>query len=108
MQTFNSNITGSNSYFWSKKRELEALMNQESLPTSWFTFSAAENHWVDLHKLLYGKGSYLPNLNEPIANVRWKNKMCLKFPHLVDTFFCKRVDILMETIFSKLGIAAKW
>ena len=108
MQSFNGNITGSNAYFWNKKKELEALMDQEGICTMWFTLSAADNHWVDLHRLLYGRGSCIPNLNDPIKNVRWKNRMCQKFPHIVDTYFCKRLDFIMETIFSKLGIAAKW
>ena len=108
MQTFNANIVGSNAYFWNKKKELEALMDQEGMCTMWFTLSAADNHWVDLHRLLYGKGAYLPDISDPIKNVRWKNKMCQKFPHIVDTYFCKRVDFIMETIFSKLGISAKW
>ena len=34
--------------------------------------------------------------------------MCRKFPHIVDTYFCKRVDFIMDTIFSTLGISAKW
>ena len=83
-------------------------MDQEGVCTMWYTLSAADNHWVDLHKLLYGRNSYLPDLTDAKAVIKWKNKMCQKFPHIVDTFFCKRADILMNTIFSKLGISAKW
>ena len=53
----------------------------------WFTLSAADNYWVYLHRLLYGKGYVLPEITDPIENVRWKNKMCQKFPHIVDTYF---------------------
>ena len=53
MSKYNSNITGSNSYFYKKRGELEALMEQEDLPTIWFTLSAADNHWYDPHKLTY-------------------------------------------------------
>ena len=74
-------------------------MDQEGLCTMWFTQSGANNHWLDLHRLLYGKGSYLPDINDPVKNVQWKSKMCQKFLHIVDTYFCKRVDLIMETIF---------
>ena len=70
MQTFNANIVGSNAYFWNKKKELEALMDQEGICTMWFTLSAADKHWVDLDRLLHGKGSILPEISNPIENVR--------------------------------------
>ena len=31
-------------------------MDQEEICTMWFTISEADNNWVDLHRLLYGKG----------------------------------------------------
>eukprot|EP00978_Attheya_sp_CCMP212_P041091 scaffold231316_cov51-Attheya_sp.AAC.1 len=50
MQKFNSNVTGSAAYFYKKRCELEALIDAKGMPTMWFTLSAADNHWVDLHK----------------------------------------------------------
>lgn len=35
----------------------------------WFTISTPNKNLVDLHKLLDDNISYLPNLNEPKANV---------------------------------------
>jgi hypothetical protein len=52
MQAYNGNINGSNAYFFGHKGNLEALMEQEGMSTVWFTLSAADNHWDDLHKLL--------------------------------------------------------
>ena len=40
-------------------------MDQEGICTMWFTLSSADNHWVDLHRLLYGKEALLPDLNGP-------------------------------------------
>ena len=74
-------------------------MDQEGLCTMWFTLSTADNHWVDLHRLLYGKMALLPYLNDTVKNIRWKNKICQKFPHIVDTYFCKRADLIMDKIF---------
>ena len=43
-QKFNANITSSNAYFCKRRKELEALMQQEGLCTTWFMFLAADNH----------------------------------------------------------------
>ena len=39
MQLFNSNIVGSNAYFYKHCRNLEGLVEAYSCPTIWFTFS---------------------------------------------------------------------
>ena len=44
MQMHNANILGSNLCFHEKYKELEALIEQEDLCTTWFTLSAADNH----------------------------------------------------------------
>ena len=53
MQVFNANIVGSNSYYYKRRRELEALMECHGMPTAWFTLSAADNHWKDLQRIMY-------------------------------------------------------
>jgi hypothetical protein len=53
MRKFNSNITGSPAaYFYKKQAELEALIDAKGMPTMWFTLSAADNCWVNLHKCI--------------------------------------------------------
>ena len=44
MQKFNSNIVGSNAYFYKRRSELEGLMEQEGMPTTWFALSAADDY----------------------------------------------------------------
>ena len=44
MQKFNSNIVGSNAYFFKHRSELESLIEQEGIPTVWFMLLAANNH----------------------------------------------------------------
>ena len=107
MQTYNSNIVGSNAYFYGKRCELETLTNQKDPCKIWYTLSAADNHWIDLHKLLYGNKP-LPDISGPVKNVQWKRSMACRFSHIVDTFFCKQVENLFNTIFSEAGLSCKW
>ena len=81
MQTYTSNILVSNTYFYTKRRELETLTNQEDPCTVVYTLSAVENHWVDLHRLLYRKFS-LPNISHPIKNIWWKRNTSCRFRHM--------------------------
>ena len=69
MQKYNANILGSNAYFHKKKKELEALMEQEGMCTMWFTLSAADNHWIDLFCLIHVEDEPLPIF----ANEKQKN-----------------------------------
>jgi len=74
MYAYTANVTGSDSYWSKRRRELEAVMQQKKLGTAFFTFSIADNHWFDLHRLM-PRG-----LVEP--KQRYKN--VAKNPHLVD------------------------
>ena len=54
MQKIDANISGSNACFVKRRKESEALMEQEGMCTAWFSLSAADNHWLDLNKILHG------------------------------------------------------
>ena len=69
MQTYNSNIVGSNTYFNTKRHKLEALITQKDPCTIWYTLSPADNHWVDLYILLYEKIP-LPDIFDHMENTR--------------------------------------
>ena len=79
MKTYNSNITGLNAYFYSKREDLETLMDQEDPYTIWLKLSYADNHWLDLHELLYSHNSKFPDLNDPVQNIQWKHKMDFRY-----------------------------
>ena len=108
MQKFNSNVTGSAAYFYKKRCELEALIDAKGMPTMWFTLSAADNHWVDLHKCMYGSDRPLPNLANELAKVKWRRKMTRENPHIVDAYFMKRVQALLDTYYGKTGLELEW
>ena len=54
LQHWKMNVLHLCAYFFKKKRELHSLIAQEGMCTFWFTFSAADHHWVDLFRLIYG------------------------------------------------------
>jgi len=89
MQKFNANILGSNAYFHKSRGELEVLMEQEGMATLWFTLLAADNHWEDLHRLLYGKDFPTSMTEQEKAKVR--RKLVRENPHIVDAFFTSRL-----------------
>ena len=52
---FGSSLRGTRSY-WNKNRvELTNMINQQGTPTFFFTLSAADTKWPDLHALMPGK-----------------------------------------------------
>ena len=84
---FSANVTGSDSY-WSKKRR-ELIMQQKKMGSAFFTFSFADNHWHDLHCLMPS------GLLQP--RKRYKN--ILKNPHLADWFFSERLGSFIKHFF---------
>ena len=42
-----ANINGTDAYLQKQRDGLEALIEQEGMPTLWFSMSAADNHWDD-------------------------------------------------------------
>ena len=55
MSPYAANITGSDAYWYQRRSELQATFEQKKPATVFFTFSYADNHWHDLHKLMPGK-----------------------------------------------------
>ena len=52
MQIYNSNIVGSNVYFYKHQRNLESLIEYHWCPTVWYIVSATDNYCRGLHALL--------------------------------------------------------
>ena len=98
MYRFGANLTGSDQYWYKKRGELEAIFNQEGAATVFFTFSAADNHWADLHRHLS---------SGPNATTLEKAAAVCKYPHVTDRYFCKRLDAFLERFFDK-GLSIKW
>ena len=75
-------IQGTKQYWYQRYQELKALITQKGAPTFFFTFSATDNYWPDLHRLLQE-----PN-NATLIRIR----AVIDHPHLKDSYFVSRLD----------------
>ena len=70
---YTANISGSDPFWYQRRRELIAQSNQEGAGTIFFTFSAADHHWHEL----------MPLLDLPLnAAYEERRKAVLAHPHL--------------------------
>jgi hypothetical protein len=89
MMAYSANITGSDPYWWARRRELEALFSQKLPGTVFFTLSYADNWVYEMHRLLPGgvggRSSTAVNRNAHVAE--WWFSECLE--KFVGHFFKK-------------------
>ena len=102
MQTYNGNINGSSSYFYKKRLEAEGS------PTCWYTFTAADNFWADLHKLISPSATSQYEDMTEIKQLRIRKRMIARNPHIVDEYFTARFNDFFKSYFSLEGLNAKW
>jgi hypothetical protein len=93
MTSYSKNITGSPSYWLWRRTELEALFQQAKIGTVFFTFSFADRHWPDLHRLFPG------GWNE---DMKIRDQNINNNPHLVDWFFSFKLNEFLRTIFDQI------
>ena len=111
MQRYGANVLGSNSYMAERKKELMALINDEGLPTIWWTLSLANNYWDDLNKL-FGDPPVIDEIEtEDAFEKRWKKLSQQNYtnhPHVVNEYFVKRVKYFVDSFFEEQGLEAAW
>ena len=83
VQRYVAKIQGTKQYWYQRYQELKALITQKEAPTFFFSFSAADKYWPDLHRLLQE-----PNNAIPSARIR----AVIDNPHITDAFFVSRLD----------------
>jgi hypothetical protein len=94
---YTSNISGSDPYWFQRRRELTAQAEQEGLKgTLFWTLSAADNHWRDIMNLLDVPADASPHV---------KRLAVQKNPHIVDFYFCRRVERAVKHLFRNCLIA---
>ena len=102
MQKFNANVAGSNACFSKRRSELESLIEQEGMPTEQFTLSAADNHQLDLNKIIYSDRPMYSFRNE-FEKAKWQREIARDNLHLVDTYFIERVKEFIKAFQKQLN-----
>ena len=77
----------------SKQRNLNAMIDQEGLPTHFMTFSYANTQWDDLFRLLK---EYDTDLVDNMTHEERQEKIkiaCENNPHVVNSFFVEKFDL---------------
>ena len=81
VQHYVAKIQGAKQYWYQRYKELKAFITQKGAPTFFFTVSAADNYWPDLHRLVQEPNNAVPSVRAVIDN-----------PHITDAFFVSRFD----------------
>jgi len=98
MSAYAANITNCDAYWFKRRCELESTIEQEGDGTVFFTFSYADNHLHDLHRLMPGNAA---------ATAAEKRANVAKNPHLVDWYFSFRLDEFLKAFFDNV-LDCKW
>ena len=98
MYRYGANITGFNLYWLARTQELQAVFATKGCTNLFFTLSAADNHWPDLHRLMP------PGYEDSPAGRR---RAVIDNPHIVEFFFGARVDAFTSALFDGV-LKAKW
>jgi hypothetical protein len=92
-----ANLAGSNAYWYKVREDLKAIVTTAGTPTFFFTFSSADMHWPDLHKLFGTENGTIEEKRQAVINN----------PHLVDWFFTQRLESFIKHWLYKT-LDAKW
>lgn len=98
-----TNITGSDAYWYKAKEDLKAIIQHAGPPTFFFTFSAADMHWPELHFLFGNERD--EGITGSLSEIRCNN--VINNPHIVDWFFTECLKkFIKHWLYDSLD--AKW
>ncbi len=100
LQRYAAKIQGSNQYWYQRYQELRALLEQKGSPTFFWTVSAADTYWPELHSLMP-----LPPVGHQGHHMRVH--ALINNPHLADWYFTSKLsDWVKQWLCS--GLDADW
>ena len=88
LQRYAAKIQGSSQYWFQRYLELKALLEQMGPPTFFWTVSAADCHWPELHDLLTHR-SNPPTHSDRIQAI-------IDQPHLTDWYFTSKLAVFLQ------------
>jgi hypothetical protein len=96
-----NNLKGSSSYWHTRANELRDMIEQLGLPSFFLTLSCADGHWSDLYRLMSDKDPSTLTEEE-------RRNLVRDNPHIVDSFFDKKVQLFIEKVNAILIILSKF
>ncbi|XP_059064746.1 uncharacterized protein LOC131856825 [Cryptomeria japonica] len=101
---FGTTLRGTRSYWAKCRAKLTDMLHQIDTPTIFFTLSAADMYWPDLHALMLGTS---PNTSREAQN--WRKKNVIDYPHIVAHYMHLRHTIFRKEILEKgMNIKDYW
>ena len=83
VQRYVAKIQGTKQNWYQRYQELKSLITQKGAPTFFFTFSAADNYWPDLHRLVQEPNNAIPSV---------RIRAVIDNLHITEAFFVSRLD----------------
>ncbi|XP_059068758.1 uncharacterized protein LOC131859203 [Cryptomeria japonica] len=101
LMRFGTSLRGTRSYWAKCCAELTDMLHQIGSPTIFFTLSAADMYWHDLHARMPGT---MPTTPREAQN--WRRKNVINYPHIVAHYMHLRHSIFRKEILEK-GVNVK-
>ena len=101
---FGSFLRGSRGYWTKCHSELINIINQWGCPTLFFTFSAVDTKWPDLHSVMPSRRDS-DRQSEHARNIQ----NVIPYPHIVSMYMHQRFNILCDIVLQRyLGARYFW
>ena len=88
MSRYVANILGSHAYWQKQKEDLKSVISKKGAGTIFFTFSAADMHWQDLHSMFHE--------NPLLLTPQERRQNVIDNPHLTDWLFVQRLESFIK------------
>ncbi|KAH9292744.1 hypothetical protein KI387_042066 [Taxus chinensis] len=104
LMRFGASLRGTRSFWLKSRGELSDMVEQLATPTLFFTLSAADTKWPDLH-------SVMPDTSpaDPREAQQWRNHNIISNPHRVSAYLHQRFTVFREEVLQNyLGATDYW
>ncbi|CAN0124566.1 unnamed protein product, partial [Scytosiphon promiscuus] len=104
MTRYSANLPGTDAFWLKEQGRLENAVDQLQSLTVFTTYSAADHHWYDLHRLMPGYKEDVDPLPTPQQRTQW----LIDNPHLADWWFWQRLKEWKSVFLGRSVADARW
>ena len=104
-----ANISGTDGYWLVRASELEEAVDQLESPSAFVTFSAADHHWHDLHRLFPAAGEEpAPGDEAAVRPLAERHRSLIANPHIADWWVWERMHVFNDVFFGDAAFGVRW